>query len=930
MGIELHYLGWDSPFLPKIVRHLKTAHPAEHSWDLSFLTIATPGSRASRRLSELLALKAMQLGVTLFPPDFITIGSLPERLFIQKSAPVDEYIELVAWITTLETASAQKLQPLFPTLPSKGDLLGWLPFAQDMARLRSELCGERVSIEEVSEAVAKRGESDETARWEAIGSIVSKWLEIIGSIGSEKHGLREDALSGNAEWSKRSIVVAGAVDMPKVTRDLLKAASENGSDIDVLIHAPIEQADHFDRTGCLIAQAWQDIQAPNIGENTRIVDMPKDQAIAVVDQLDQWQNRFANADITIGIAGDSLRESVIRAVELSGRKVNSAFGESVRYSAPAAALSAIASYLDTKSVAALADLIRHPDIELNIALRISLPQQISLAGELDEMRTNHLPQSARDIKAAFGTKSQYLVSAIDKVDQWLAPLVSSPKALGNWSGPIAQTLSQIYEGRSLNSHIPSDKKLIADLETVARILKAQQSIDENSPVCLRLSASQAILFTLNMLSSQMTPSETEGDSISALGWLELALDDASAVVLAGFNEGSLPESIDVDPLLPDSLRSQLGLVDNNRRYARDSYSLCAISSSRTAFTAIAGQRSADGDSIKPSRLYLTGSDSEIAKRAITFYGSSQNEIRTPLLKHGEQNLVATIPLPSSQAPLPESINVTAVRDYLACPFRFYLKYVLKKTSISDDALEMDPRLYGNLAHDSLSEFGKSDFKDSSDADEIYHKLMECAEDALRKSYGKSPLPVVDLQTKQLSRRLRSLAKAQAEERAQGWKIIQAETTYEKKIENDSIIIKGRIDRVDVNENTGEIRVLDYKTGDNSDKPEKRHLKSGEWVDLQLPLYRLLLSEHEQFKNIQLGYISVGKELGKIGVQIADWNQDDLESAAQAIDEAVSGIKNGVFWPPKQPPRYSDGLEGICLDRSIERDEIIRKLTESMK
>ena len=51
----------------------------------------------------------------------------------------------------------------------------------------------------------------------------------------------------------------------------------------------------------------------------------------------------------------------------------------------------------------------------------------------------------------------------------------------------------------------------------------------------------------------------------------------------------------------------------------------------------------------------------------------------------------------------------------------------------------------------------------------------------------------------------------------------------------------KIDRIDRNARTGTWCILDYKTGDRVRDPESTHrTRGGEWLDLQLPLYRFLL------------------------------------------------------------------------------------------
>jgi hypothetical protein len=83
--------------------------------------------------------------------------------------------------------------------------------------------------------------------------------------------------------------------------------------------------------------------------------------------------------------------------------------------------------------------------------------------------------------------------------------------------------------------------------------------------------------------------------VELLGWLELPLDDSPVLVLIGFNEGRIPESINADAFMPNSLRTRLELTDNRRRYARDAYALTAVMHSRRRLVLIAGRTDVKGN-----------------------------------------------------------------------------------------------------------------------------------------------------------------------------------------------------------------------------------------------------------------------------------------------------------------------------------------------
>ena len=80
-----------------------------------------------------------------------------------------------------------------------------------------------------------------------------------------------------------------------------------------------------------------------------------------------------------------------------------------------------------------------------------------------------------------------------------------------------------------------------------------------------------------------------------------------------------------------------------------------------------------------------------------------------------------------------------------------------------------------------------------------------------------------------------------------------------------MFLRGRIDRIDVQESSGKRMIFDYKTSDTAKSPEKAHRKkSGEWIDLQLPLYRHLVADLGIEGPVELAYIILPKDISRVG------------------------------------------------------------------
>ncbi|SVC66429.1 uncharacterized protein METZ01_LOCUS319283, partial [marine metagenome] len=181
-------------------------------------------------------------------------------------------------------------------------------------------------------------------------------------------------------------------------------------------------------------------------------------------------------------------------------------------------------------------------------------------------------------------------------------------------------------------------------------------------------------------------------------------------------------------------------------------------------------------------------------------------------------------------------------------------------------------------------------------------------------FGEDVMPAVQLQAEQLKMRFRAFAKRQAEWAAHGWKIVAVECKAEDvpfDVDGKPFSLSGRIDRIDHNPSTGKWAVLDYKTGASVD-PEEAHRKSRgrddhQWIDLQLPLYRRLLSEifdgdgrrvididGAEQSRIRFGFVSLPQDVEETEFMMASWTEEDFVSAEDAARQVVRHLREASF------------------------------------
>ena len=532
----------------------------------------------------------------------------------------------------------------------------------------------------------------------------------------------------------------------------------------------------------------------------------------------------------------------------------------------------VAALVRTRSYNVFSAFIRSGDVRrwLCTELKITSDEYVAALTQLDNAQAKLLPEKIDDIAPKTKGKLRAIFECVD---------VALRKK------GIRQILQAVFREHLLDERDPDAREFVAAAGLVNTLL------DE----C----GDNAELFAFRLRESAYSLEPDEGDVIRTDGWLEVPFLDADELVIVGFNEGRVPESVVGHAFLPDRLRRGLGLPDNESRAARDRAILQQAIACRTPGAVRISFRTLDakGDVLKPSRLLFEGtSDEELIRRVRTFYGvrAGTEELKAPDLPESWR---LKLEIPPACKPL-EFTSPSSLDLYLRCPFTYCLKKTFGEKE-DDRADELDPSEFGNLAHDALERWGGGTLKDSEDTEAIAAELALHVDAILGERFGTSVPAIVALQGESMKRRLAAFAKIQAERHAQGWRTVAAERKLQ--IVYGHTTVKGRCDRIDFNEKTGEWCVVDYKTFDNPDRAVWFDQKKKEWKSLQLPLYCAMLDADPEFPEAKLEKISSAYcVLGKTSettLFTGPMNGAFVPEAEEKIRELIDRIEHGIFWPP---------------------------------
>ena len=360
MSINRVFLDWHRPTLAAAVDYLLGRFGSTGTLDLSGVMVATPGSRAGRRLLEMLVDRAERENIVLSPPDIMTIGRLPERLYEAKRQFADELVQQLAWIEALKRGEPERLKKLIPNPPADEDLTGWLALGEMLARLHRELAAEGQDFQDVADCGRRIEEFHEGPRWQTLAEIQKSYLRILDGLDLwDLQTARLFAIRNGQCHTDAQIVLVGTADMNRAQRLMLDQVADR---VTALVFAPEELADRFDGHGCVRPQSWQDVPVDLPDERIEVVDDPEDQAAAVVRAIASLEGKYSGEQITVGVPDERIVPHVQQYLRQCDVPARYGVGSPVVHSAPCRLLSVVADYLQGKRFSAFAALVRHPAV----------------------------------------------------------------------------------------------------------------------------------------------------------------------------------------------------------------------------------------------------------------------------------------------------------------------------------------------------------------------------------------------------------------------------------------------------------------------------------------------------------------------------------------------------------------------------------------
>ena len=770
---------------------------------------------------------------------------------------------------------------------------------------------------------------------------------------------------------KRMFYLVGLADMNQLQKGILEKFEPF---LTPLVFAPESEEVRFDKFGCLNVDAWVDVPLEIEDDQINVVWQPEQQADEVLRKIEalskEHPGQYAAGDIVVGVPDKEVVPFLQQRFEQGDLPFRHIEGTSIRRTLVYRFLEVLRKYLKTRRFRDFAELVRHPGVEEYLRKIVDAEKFVDVLTRLDKYHNDYLPITVDGNWKASANESidirrdvwQPLHELLDlpfggdkvvseTLDHWLDVIETAlDRLFGNArSAQTREALDIVYRNidalRSLPIRIetPAPPKPMLEIGTsispkptmprlsekvvYQKIAYQEASFSEEVDYLGKFEYSDALVILLTQIESALLPPHELDNAVELIGWLDIAMDDTPIVIVTGMNEGFIPSFATSDMFLPDSLRRLLGVMDNRRRSARDAYALHSLLKSRPKDNVllIGGRRSVVGDPVIPSRFFFASQNTEtVAQRVGDYFAEKPPapRVRIKRAPRSDQKKESVLTKWSEPPKLIEEINVTDLKEYPRCPYRFYLKHVLKLKSLNDGAEELPVSEFGNLVHAVLRRFGESEerIKDSTDAAVIRDFLHSQIEEYAQKQFGASPRATIAIQIERAGNRLDAFAEWQANQRAEGKRIEYIEydsATVDKVFLSGTVLLKGRIDRIDRDEKNGDVVIWDYKTSKTETDPSKDRTAAGEWVDFQLPLYHHILRTTGMATEgkIRVGYLYLSRDR-TIKPKSIQWEKADIDGAVHRAEEIIQELATKNFEPPDPPPKYCRSckeLEFLCQD-----------------
>ena len=913
---KLHFLGRSETagkhdLARRVADFLLKLDPETPVPDLSRTLLVLPGQNAIRLLTDLLA-----AGQGVFPPAAATSGGLI-HFGIENDALTPAEQNLL-WQQILNEPETDRCSALFLHGLDRTNKKLIAGLAENLTALQIELNRELLSFAAAADILQ---ETADHARWKDLAALEQRFNAMLKKYDLPDSLLQlQNAVSDLTVFRNYDrIVIAGVPDLPGPARKRLEMLEmTNAVQIDILIDAPPEMAIRFDDWGGVKPEAWSGYPLNFEQEGKNRIHVAADPAdlAALARELLPQDGVFDCRKTVIATADPALVPWIRRELEnVPGMpEIYDPAGLPAGKLDLVPLLQLFCKLVEEPQINVIRGLFAHRSFMAWLAEICSATENDLLAA-LDAYRLEH-PVDVLSAQSPY-VRSGALRRAFAEILQIRDQLCSSTEP--------AKTLRDLFN-RIYNT-VPQPRHGVSFKQEADKFSALLERFSE-SPLLSKLPAHDFYEALVNAAAKIDLYPEHALNAVEITGFLDLPFRNAERIILCGVNEGVLPESIRPTNFLNDTKRKILGLPDNAQRFARDCFYLYTILKDAPRSEFIVCKTDEKGAPLRASTLFFTNSEHLTERAGILFAPPLPDEKPDENGRYNEVKIEPDFTDAFGNKDNPEQIrlSVTSFAGLLDknTILDTFFSHSMGITKNDYEATELDNLAFGTVCHAALEHF---DVHSCSSEEDAVNTLCANFNRELIRKCGSTLPPAIQIQREMFLNRMTHTAKKlfagkdQFDLLKQEWNLNRG-----KSILFHGILIKGKIDRIEISRDRRKIRLIDFKTSDKGEAPEKTHFKKAyqekpaRFLNLQLPLYRLLLPLDNTFwdevsidprdVSFECGYFNIPKAVTETGYYMWPEMENHLslaENTVDAVKELIYKLRQATI-PEFTPGKDSDFAE----------------------
>ncbi len=390
---------------------------------------------------------------------------------------------------------------------------------------------------------------------------------------------------------------------------------------------------------------------------------------------------------------------------------------------------------------------------------------------------------------------------------------------------------------------------------------------------------------------------SEYPAVNIISIKETRLINYDLVVIANLNDGSIPESVKIDPWMNNTMRETLGIPPKEQELGQSCYEFIQLLMQKNVLLT----RSTKIDDVGTIK-------SRFLQRIEAFLDCSgiklkqPEDIKTAFYRYYEYPYSKSNDIykkrPKPKPPInirPRELSATNIDLLNINPYDVYVKKILNLKKINILTNKSIFSKVGTVLHEVFEKFCRNYTKYSADKQKSIENILELC---IQKYFSDDEV-TKEFYRQKLLDSCYNFLEFDNKSRLEGFNVsVEVNSSY--KLREKNFVVSARIDRIE-DKKDGILKIVDYKTGT---VPSIKDVISGR--ALQLPIESLIL-QHSGFNIDSVEYWSIKSNNDAKIITIKNENNELINNVEEFIGNLIDYFNNedNGYVATNKNPHYSD-------------------------